>query len=66
MAKYFKSVLAVASFWSLFNHNLSTYFLTSFLQLIFDVKFACRYVIDGTSNSISISRMLQKKLPSLS
>jgi hypothetical protein len=35
MAKYFKVVLAVASFWSLFNHNLSTSFLTSFLVEVF-------------------------------
>ena len=66
MAKYFKVVLAVASFWSLFNQNCSTSFLTSFFQLIFNGNFACRSVIDGRSYSISISRMLQKKLSSLS
>ena len=41
-----------------------TSFLTSFFQLIFDGKFACRSVIDGRSYSISISRMLQKKMSS--
>ena len=65
MAKYFKVVLAVALFWSLFNQNSSTSFLTSFFQLIFNGKFACRSVIDGRSYSISISRMLQKKLSPL-
>ena len=65
MAKYFKVVLAVASFWSLFNQNFSTSFLTSFFHLIFNGKFACRSVIDGRSYSISISRMLQNKLSSL-
>ena len=66
MAKYFKVVLAVASFWSLFNQNCSTSFLTSFFQLIFNGNYACRSVIDGISHSISISRMLQKKLSSSS
>jgi hypothetical protein len=41
-----------------------TSFLTSFFQLIFDGKFACKSVIDGRSYSISISRMLQKKMSS--
>jgi hypothetical protein len=45
MAKYFKVVLAVASFWSLFNQNFSTSFLTSFFQLIVNGNFACRSVI---------------------
>ena len=66
MAKYFKVVLAVASFWSLFNQNCSTSFLTSFFLLIFNGNYACRSVIDSRSHSISISRMLQKKLSSSS
>jgi hypothetical protein len=42
------------SFWSLFNQNCSTSFLTSFFQLIFNGKFACRSVIDGLDRNLSV------------
>jgi hypothetical protein len=61
-------ISSICPMWKLEDEDIIHFLLKCplLVQLIFDGKCACRSVIDGTSNSISISRMLQKKLSALS